>query len=163
MNLKPEILTQHVIPKALHGVNIRNYWGKSSARWKKLGKETREKQGNQCMACGREVPHKAGDWLELHEEFSYDYENRVAVIDSMVCLCGKCHSYIHQGNLKMRMCEGKVSRVYVDDVIKHGDAILANHGLEKQGLSMEFFGANGWKLMYEGQDLVELIDKKNGK
>jgi len=158
MDLKPEILTQHVIPKALHGVNLRLYWGKS--KWERLGKEIREAQDNQCMACGREVPHKAGDWLELHEEFSYDYENKIATIDSMVGLCGKCHSYIHQGNLEMRMCEGKVSKDYVDDVIKYGDAILVTHGLEKQKLSIGVFNASDWKLMYDGQDLVELMGSR---
>jgi len=160
MKLKPEILTQHVIPKSLHKVNLRLYWGKSSTKWKKLGKETREKQNYVCIACGREVPHKNNDWLELHEEFSYDYENKTARIDSMVCLCGKCHSYIHQGNLKMRMAEGIVSKDYVDEVISRGDEILALHNLKKQQIDRDIFNSPDWKLIYEGEDLVQLLNKK---
>ena len=157
MKLKPEILTQHVIPKPLHGVNLRHHWGRSSAKWKNLGKKTREKQNNICIACGREVPHKNNDWLELHEEFNYDYENKIATIDNMVGLCGKCHDYIHQGNLTMRMAEGKITKEYAGEVIARGDKILSEHGLKKQQLDEELFNNPDWKLLYQGQDLVQLL------
>ena len=164
MKLKPETLTQHVIPKVLHGVNLRLYWGNSSSKWKNLGKEIREKQNNICIACGREVPHKNYDWLELHEEFSYDYVNKIARIDSMVCLCGKCHRYIHQGNLRMQLLAGIVSIEYVNEVISRGDKILEKHNLKKQQIDNDTFNSPDWKLIYQGEDLGKLlVKKKNNK
>jgi len=154
----PEILTQHPIPPALHRVNLRLYWG--SNRWKKLGRQTREEQDFFCIACGRKVPHKDGDWLELHENFTYDCENEIATINSMVCLCRKCHDYIHIMKLDAEVREGKATQEYAYEVSVRGDGILAEHNLEKQTMDVMKWRSPDWKLLYEGQDLVPLLREK---
>jgi len=160
IQLMPEILTQHPLPNALHYVNLRLYWGPNSKKWKDLGQLTREKQNYICIACGREVPHKNNDWLELHENFTYDCENKIATIDSMVCLCGKCHKYIHSVNLLALKLEGKVTQEYVDEVFARGDEILAKHNLKKQKMEKELLLSPNWKLLYQGQDLVPVLKGK---
>ena len=95
--------------------------------------------------------------IELHEEFNYDYENQIARIENMVGLCCKCHDYIHQGSLKMRMVEGKTTKEYVDEVIFRGDKILAKYNLKKQQLNKKLLNSLDWKLLHQNQDLVELM------
>ena len=161
IQLIPKILTEHTIPPALHGVNLRLYWGK--AKWKKLGRLIREKQDYICRACGRKVPHKNYDWLNLHEIFIYNCENKIATIRSIVGLCTKCHDYIHSGRLLMLKSGGTVTQEYVDEVINRGDEILAKHNLKKQDMEKELFLSNEWKLLYQGQDLVPVLKGKRKK
>jgi len=168
LQLMPEILTQHVIPIELHYMNVRHLWGHNSEKWRKLGRQTREKQNYICLACGRKVPHIEGDYLELHENFTYDWENKIATIESMVCLCTKCHKYIHSSLLSILVRKGELTEEYEAEVLARGDEILAKHNLKKQEIDMsrrndETWCNRVWKLMYGGQDLVPLLIEKRKK
>lgn len=148
---KPEILSQHIIPIALHEINPRTHM--KSSQWTKLKKETQKTQDLICKACGRKVPHVPRDYLELHEEFLYDYEKRIATVESMVGLCRKCHEYIHQGRLRKLLSESQISEEYYNEIIERGDKILSENGLKKQ--EARYIDSQDWKLFWQGEELTK--------
>ena len=78
----------------------------------------------------------------------------------MVCLCSKCHLYIHSSLLSILVQKGEYTKEYKDEVLAKGDAILAKHNLKKQESldSLEkIWMEKCWKLIYEGQDIYPLL------
>jgi len=149
--VNPEILTQHVIPCALHGINPRT--SMKPYDWTKLKKKYQQVQNMVCGACGTKVSHTPGDYLELHEEFQYDYENKKAYVETFVGLCKKCHLYIHSGYLTQLKLEGKISKEDFDMIMMRGDKILRDNDLVAQHLSGELLWAKDWELYYQGKKL----------
>lgn len=145
-----QILTQPVVPLALHYLAPRKIM--SSAKWNKLKKEYQQKADHQCMICKEYVSHTSGDWLELHEKYDYDFENKIQKLTGYVSICHNCHMYIHQGLLGVQLQKGQVSEGMVKSILLKGDKLLDSFNLKKiEYPSREVFESADWKLEFEGE------------
>jgi len=144
-----KILTQPVVPVVLHGINPRKIM--SAYKWKKLGSEWREKAQNCCMICEKYVSHSPGDYLELHEQYDYDFEKLIQKHTGYVSICGDCHHYIHIGRLKMLVGEGRMTKEKFAEIKAKGDKLLAQFGLEKIQVSRDVLYDDNWQLEFEGK------------
>ena len=144
-----EILAQTVLPKSLHGINPRTIMGQ--AKWNKLKKEKLAEADHHCMACGEFVPHVPGNYLECHEVYQIDMDKKEFKLADIICLCKKCHDYIHMGRLQMLVKEGTVTPEYYNEVVKRGDTLLKVHNLKKQNLPFDEINNPDWYLLYEGK------------
>lgn len=143
-----DVLTQPVLPPAIHGVNPRTIMGNS--RWESVKREVRAKANHKCMCCGGHVKHVKGDWLESHEVYEVDLVSREFRVVGVVGLCHKCHMYIHQAYLRIQLAQGKVSRRAYDAIIAHGDVLLARSGKTKQVLTPQVLNDPRWCVLFNG-------------
>lgn len=144
-----QILTQPVVPFALHYVTPRTIMGKS--KWDQLKKEFREKADHHCMICNDYVSHTPGDWLELHEKYDYDFENLIQKLTGYVSICHRCHMYIHQGLLNIQLQKGQITQEKYNEIKDHGDQLLKQFGLSKITYpSQEVFISANWQLDFNG-------------
>lgn len=144
-----EILAHTILPISLHGTNPRTIMGES--KWKKIKKEKQKEANHHCMCCGDHVAHIPGDWLECHEIYDIDMDKREFRIRDLVCLCKKCHDYIHQGRLRKLLAKGEITKEYYIEVIRRGDKLLADNNLVKNDLSAKEIRNPDWYLLYEGK------------
>ena len=154
MNILPTkesvtVLTQTILPFSLHGVNPRTIMGEDE--WTKVKKETQKRTDHHCMCCGREVKHVPGDWIETHEMYSVDLESHIFELSGFVGLCNECHSFIHQGRLRILVTEGKMKMSEYERIIRHGESLLKQFGLSKLDLPGEEIKNPEWKLLHNGE------------
>jgi len=143
------LLSQTILPLSLHGVNPRKIM--RTSEWNKIKKEKQALANHHCMCCGEYVSHVPGDWLECHEVYDIDLKNREFMLMDIVCLCKKCHAFIHQGRLGVLLSEGKVSREYYDEIIERGNKLLHDSNIEKRDLSSDEITNPNWCLVYNGK------------
>ncbi len=103
------------------------------------------------MCCDEYVPHIKGNYLECHEIYKIDIENHEFELVDVVCLCKKCHSYIHKGLLQQNLFKGIITKEYYQMIIDRGNRLLAEKGLTKQDLSPEEIRNPEWVLRYKGE------------
>ena len=144
-----QVLTQTILPFSLHGVNPREIMG--AAKWNKVKKDVQGKSGKRCMCCGRVIKHAPGDWIETHEVYRFDQEKREVKLVDFVGLCHECHSYIHQGFLRVQLSEGKITKAEYTRIIQHGESLLQSFGLTKNELPADEIENPNWYLLYNGQ------------
>lgn len=143
------VLTQPPVPPALHYVNPRMIMGQ--VEWDKLKKQYRLLAAHHCMICQRYVSHTAGDWLELHERYEYDFIDLCQALCGYFSICRECHMYIHTGFLELQLQRGAISLEKYQQVIAKGDALLKEFGLQKLMYPSEAcFYAPEWKLLFDG-------------
>lgn len=144
------VLTQPPVPPALHYVNPRTIMGEFE--WNKLKKQYRLLADHHCMICQRYVSHTAGDWLELHEQYEYDFTDLIQTLTGYVSICHECHMYIHTGFLELQLQRGDISLEKYQQVIAKGDALLQAFGLQKIMYPSEAcFYDPEWKLSFDGK------------
>lgn len=88
-------------------------WGKRkyTGRWLHFRNEARLRDNYTCQICGV----TENDWhkqLDVHHIRNYRYfDNKTQAnqIDNLVCLCNKCHSFVHS--------KQNVNKIYIDDKI----------------------------------------------
>ncbi len=125
---RPELLVHTIIPPPLHGLAPRTI--KGQAWWDRNRRAAAATNLYRCWACN--VPKtraKKHQWLEGHESYNIDWRKGTCTLVEIVSLCHYCHNYIHRGRLNVLAGIGAVSRHFVNDVVKHGDALTA--GLER--------------------------------
>lgn len=145
-----KVLTQPIVPPALHYVTPRKIMGKS--KWDKLKKEYRLVADHHCMICQRYVSHISGDWLELHERYEYDFENLIQRLSGYVSICHECHMFIHQGLLRIQLQNGEITAKEYQKILDKGNGLLQQFGLQKITYSSkEVFLSPDWKLEFEGE------------
>ena len=144
-----EVLTQTILPKSLHGINPRTIMGQ--AKWDKIKKAKLLEADHHCMACDEYVPHVAGNYLECHEVYTIDLEKKEFQLADIVCLCKRCHEYIHRARLKRLVAEGVITQEYYDSVIERGNALLHANNLVKNDLPKNEINNPDWYLLYEGK------------
>jgi hypothetical protein len=144
-----EILTQTILPYSIHGVNPRVIMGESA--WRKIVAEKQKEANHHCKSCGEYVAHVPGDYLECHEIYDIDSVKREFKLGGFVCLCKKCHQYIHQGRLRMLVAEGAITEKYYNEIITRGNKLLSDKGLKKNDFSPEEIKNPHWYLLYEGK------------
>lgn len=142
-----EILAQTVLPKSLHGINPRTIMGQ--AKWNKLRQEKLAEADHHCMACGEFVPDN--HLLDCHEVYQIDMDKKEFKLVDIVCLCKKCHDYIHMGRLQMLMGQGLIAREYYNEVMMRGDELLESQNLKKQNLPFDEINNPNWYLLYDGK------------
>ena len=147
MNL--EILTQTVLPKSIHGISPRKIMG--DAEWNKIKKEKQKIANHHCMCCGEYVSHKPGDYLECHEIYNINIEKKECELKDVVCICHKCHEYIHLGRLQMLLKEGKITHEYYLEIFNRGNNLLKSFGLKKNNLPVDEINNPDWVLIYNNK------------
>lgn len=122
------------------------------AAWQKLKTTYRQKAQHHCMICGRYVPHRPGDWLELHEQYAYDFKNLIQSLTGYVAICHDCHLYIHQGLLGIQLQQGRITAARAQQIIAKGDALLKQFNLQKITYpSRQLFESPNWQLAFGGK------------
>lgn len=158
MNL--EILTHTVLPKSIHGINPRKIMG--DGEWNNVKKEKQKIADHHCMCCGEYVPHIPGNYLQCHEIYSINIEKKEFELKDVVCICHKCHEFIHLGRLQQLLKEGKITQEYYFDIIDRGENLLKSHGLKKNNLSLEEINNPNWVLVYKNKKYNnETVETKN--
>ena len=110
--LKPQVLGQPNIPKALHGINPRTIMGLTA--WKRFSQIKRVNEPY-CHACGAE-----NCILDLHEDYDICYSSLTMRIRDYVPLCKSCHSFIHSGLLRVLVAQRAVSKERAKQVLERG-------------------------------------------
>lgn len=144
-----QILTQTILPFALHGVNPRTIMGE--AEWNKVKHQVQRESMHECMCCGRYIRHVPGDWIETHEVYNFDIDKKEVKLIGFVGLCGECHNFIHQGRLRIMVLQGRISIEEYRKIIIHGNRLLQRFGLTKQGLPADEIENPNWYLLYDGK------------
>lgn len=129
--VRPEVLLHNNIPKPLHQVNPRTILGQTW--WNKTRQEAYASTNFHCVACGthRSLVRGTRKHLEGHELYEINYAKGRSKYIETVPLCPYCHSYIHDGRLRMLMESGRIHYSKFVAVIQHGDAVLAKAGLSR--------------------------------
>lgn len=144
-----EVLTQTILPFSLHGINPRTLMGE--AEWNKIKYQVQKESYHECQCCGRYIRHVPGDWIETHEMYNIDLEKHEFQLLGFVGLCHECHSYIHQGRLRVLLATNQISRAEYDKIIQHGNRLLKTFGLTKQDLPAKEIENPNWYLLYNGK------------
>ncbi|WP_261980521.1 hypothetical protein [Lactiplantibacillus plantarum] len=145
-----KILTQPVVPLALHYLAPRKIMGIS--QWNKLKQEYRLKANHHCMICQDYVQHVPGDYLELHEQYDYDFTNLIQHLTGYVSICHNCHMYIHQGLLGIYLQRGNITKDKYNFIINKGDNLLKEFNLTKILYPSRAVWENeNWQLEFNGQ------------
>ena len=144
-----EILTQTILPFSLHGINPRTIMGEKE--WDKVKHQVQKESLHECMCCGRYIRHIPGDWIETHEIYDFDINKKEAKLIGFVGLCNECHSYIHQGRLRILLMQGRISTDEYQRIIHHGNQLLQQFGLVKKDLPSEEIENSAWYLLYNGE------------
>jgi len=150
--LKPSLLGQANIPKALHGINPRTIMG--ATEWTKIRVNAIAKSPY-CKACGD--PTRS---LELHEDYVANYQHMVMQLREYVPLCSSCHSFIHSGLLRSLLLKREVSKYHTKRVLEHGLAVCRENGINvfhggyilAKELNIDMSGIKSWapKVSSEG-------------
>ncbi len=144
-----EILAQSILPLSIHGVNPRKIMG--DYKWKQIKKEKQKEADHHCMCCGEYVEHVPGNYLECHELYDIDLENREFRFKDVVCICKKCHQFIHSARTKCLVEEGEITQEYFNEIMERGNNLLMINGLEKKDLSQKEIKNPKWVLVYENK------------
>lgn len=126
--LRPELLQHPPIPSSLHGVNPRIIKGQDW--WDTVRRKVYRRNNWCCEACG------SNENVQAHEAYAYDYENLVARLDEVVCLCKECHQFIHSSMLYRSWVGGTVSIKHVLYILRRGRRILSSAGLNPHSITM---------------------------
>lgn len=111
-------LTQSILPFSLHGINPRTIMG--DQEWNKIKKQKQKEADHHCMICGCYVPHTPNDWLECHETYDIDKNKKEFKLKDVICICHKCHSFIHSGRLEILYQENKITLDEYNEIIEKG-------------------------------------------
>lgn len=114
---RPDILRADPIPIHAYGLNPRSLFGE---RWWNIERKQAYVENNHyCWACGG----YSGDdpmrpWLEGHERYWIDWENRLLFYFETAGVCVSCHMFIHNGKLFNQAWNGELSKEEVRKIIE---------------------------------------------
>ena len=69
----------------------------------------------------------------------------------IVCLCKKCHDFIHLGRTQMLLKKREISQNYYIEVVKRGMKFLKENKLQRVFLSNYEINNPEWVLVYHGK------------
>lgn len=147
---RPELLLCGNVPNPMHGRAPRVVLG--SKWWEQTRQAAYRSTAFHCAACGVwKHQAKGRKWLEAHEVYEIDYlRGRMTYVET-VPLCHYCHAYIHSGRLAAMLEEGWISQGRYAAIVRHGDLVLAEAGLEQPvpytGPMAEW---SDWRLVIDG-------------
>lgn len=156
IRLRPEILLGGNIPPPMHGLAPRVVMGRKW--WDKTRKAAAQATRQHCLACGvSKWQAKGRQYLEGHEVFDIDYLLGRMVYVETVPLCHFCHSYIHDGLLRILLATRKISHARYVAIIQHGDEVLRRANLVRsrpETLGMAEW--DDWRMVFEGREYPPL-------
>lgn len=94
------LLTMPNIPHPLHGGGCQPRTIVGPSEWKKMREACYAEHNDTCEVCGQKLSaHRNTDnpIHHCHEAFDYDYKEKTLTFRRLVCICPKCHSFIHSG------------------------------------------------------------------
>lgn len=158
------------MPAPIHSINPRNFSVDWIALKRTIQEDFKARNGSlKCECCGLKPNDRIemdggllfGGDLEVHEEFHYDFVNKVAIFSRYRILCDHCHSFIHTSVLR------ELVRRQMDE---HGSLDAAMHKRVKQaykrllivmslGMSFPPYRASD---IYEMFQLMGNADRKHG-
>ncbi len=127
--MRPELLTHPHIPGGLAGVNPRSIMGREW--WDEMRRDAYQRNNGHCFACGGfsgNDPYKP--WLEAHECYDFDYDNKVMKFREVSALCHSCHSFIHSGRLWALYLGGDIPKEKIEYVLDRGMELLKQADLK---------------------------------
>ena len=83
-------LNFELVPDSCWYSNLRSIL--SPAQWDIVRREAYREANGKCMICGEPATR-----LEAHEKWSYDEENAVQKLETVIAVCKSCHEVIHIG------------------------------------------------------------------
>lgn len=89
------------MPDSCWRSNLRTLLPKGA--WQKIRKIALGRAQGKCEICGAETSR-----LEVHENWSYDEQNKVQKLESVNAICKGCHSVIHAGRTQLAGNEDKM-------------------------------------------------------
>ncbi len=157
---KPDarLLTMPNIPHPLQGLGMQPRTIENADRWYAMRQKCYIDAHYKCQACGKDVssPGKA----TAHEMFSYYYNKGEAVFERLVCLCNKCHKFIHSGRLMTSLKRGELGQNEVLTIIRHGFQLISNYNNNTgEKLSVYHAFEDAQKNDVVGDAISELIQK----
>ena len=88
-------LTIELIPSSNWENNVRSEY---KNEWPTIRTKTYKKANYKCEICGKTGNTSKGEhFVECHEIWSYDMENKIQKLERLICLCPKCHRVKHWG------------------------------------------------------------------
>lgn len=113
------ILRIQLVPKPLHGINLRIAIGKDQWQKKLRARLLSAQKKPACRICGVK-PEKPPD-LEAHEEWSYDTSSipAVAQIETISLICESCHRCEHFIHTMIMVRDGIYSPDALDAAVAH--------------------------------------------
>ena len=83
-----------LVPDSCWYSNLRSIL--TSAQWDIVRRDAYARADGKCMICGEQTKR-----LEAHERWSYDEENRVQKLETVIAVCRNCHEVIHIGRTQL--------------------------------------------------------------
>lgn len=142
------LLLHPTIPHEIAGISPRTLNTKSW--WNVIRQQAYAHNNFHCCACGI---HKSKDpyhnWLEAHQIFDYDFENKFLIYVGVAALCHRCHRFIHIG-----LCSKIDGERKFNDVLFYGlknlNMSLDNFESDKIAVCKKVESLKGWKLLFDG-------------
>ena len=91
--MKTYKLNFELVPDACWYANLRSVL--TAEQWDVIRKDAYARAKGKCMICG------AAGRLEAHERWSYDDENLVQTLQTVIAVCRSCHEVIHIGRTQL--------------------------------------------------------------
>lgn len=146
---RPELLLHSLIPPPLHGLAPRTIKGNSW--WNEARHAAMAKNMWKCWACNiPKAKAKRLKRLEGHESYNIDWKKGTCTLLEIVSLCNYCHSYIHQGRLKVLVEYGREEQSHLDDVLRHGDNLTAHLKKSMTPSPVDMAPWNEWVMIVDG-------------
>lgn len=109
-----------MIPKTSYFKNIRTIFSKDD--WNIIRHYIYKRVNYRCECCGC----YRNKFLEAHERWSYDFENKIQKLERIIALCRLCHLSTHYGFSKNKKNFYKINE-HLKKVKKINDEELENH------------------------------------
>lgn len=146
-----ELLLHPTIPQEVAKISPNTL--ESKEWWDKKRVESYQLNNDKCHACGI---HKSNDpyhnWLEAHQVFKYNFEEKYIEYIGISALCHRCHRFIHIG-----LCSKIDDDNKFNDVMSYGLENLSKIGLSlydwkklKLDISKRLETVIGWRVLYDG-------------
>lgn len=119
-----------MIPKTSYFKNVRSLF--SNEDWNIIRHYIYKRVNYKCECCGS-FKFK---YLEAHERWSFDIENKIQKLERIIALCKLCHKTVHYGHSKIRNNMEKINN-HIKKVKKINDEELDNHINESKNIWKE--------------------------
>jgi len=116
------LLTMPNIPEPLYRLAPRNLYGEEA--WKNIRQSCLKTARYKCEACGMQLwPREP----QVHELYSYNYFEGIAIFQRCVCLCDTCHKGVHSGHTVSEYLRGNISKSRLLEIVENLFSIISDH------------------------------------
>ncbi len=150
------VLLHPNIPRGMSWLNPRSVLGQE---WWDTERHLAEQMNNYCcLACGvHRSDAMVHQWIEGHEQYTFDYKIRQAVYVGTIPLCHCCHMFIHCGRMFSLLSAAKIKDEYYIVVMRHGLSVLHAAGLQPT-INQVMHMVSASRFEYLGEEVRKLLD-----